>query len=410
MEWGGGEIPALSAKNVCMGKVDLSRETYFGSDALYERWMTSGDPERGDVLMTLEAPLGNIAWIPDERKYILSQRVVLLRPRPSMVDKEYLGYQLMSEHFQSALVRNSTGTTAIGIQRAKLETIPVLIPRSLDEQRRIGAAINTINEAIAKTEAVIAKLKHVRAGLLHDLLTRGIDQHAQLRDPITHPEQFQDSPLGHIPNEWHLCRLGEALQSPPRNGYSPQEGREFSGSYLLGLSCLTSEGFAPRQLKNAPTNDPQLTPFLLRDGDLLISRSNTRDRVGLAGIFRNVGYPCYYPDLMMRLTPRAELITEFLELLLHHSRSRSMLVATASGTSGSMVKITGAGVMETPIAYPDSDEQQRILTALIPFREELRTLDTEHLKLTMLKSGMMTDLLTGRVRVPESVSAVENQP
>jgi hypothetical protein len=67
-------------------------------------------------------------------------------------------------------------------------------------------------------------------------------------------------------------------------------------------------------------------------------------------------------------------------------------------------------LMETPIAYPDSDEQQRILTALIPFRVELRTLDTEHLKLTMLKSGLMTELLTGRVRVPESVSAVENQP
>src|SRR3989442_14196722 len=82
MEWGGGEIPALSAKNVCMGRIDLSRETYLSSDALYSRWMTAGDPERGDIIITLEAPLGNVARIPDERKYILSQRVVLLRPKP----------------------------------------------------------------------------------------------------------------------------------------------------------------------------------------------------------------------------------------------------------------------------------------------------------------------------------------
>ena len=59
--------------------------------------------------------------------------------------------------------------------------------------------LDTVDEAIAKTEAVIAKLKQVRAGLLHDLLTRGLDEHGQLRDPIAHPEQFQDSPLGRIP-------------------------------------------------------------------------------------------------------------------------------------------------------------------------------------------------------------------
>jgi type I restriction enzyme S subunit len=365
-----------------------------------------------DVLLNITgASIGRCCFVPDAFGIAnVNQHVCAIRlPQPSHEDAVFLSGVLASHIGQSQIDRLNAGGNREGLNYQHVRSFVVPWPSPL-ERKRIVAILEAGDEAIANTEAVIAKLKQVRAGFLHNLLTRGLDEHGELRDPIAHPEQFQDSPLGRIPSEWHLCRLGEALQTPPRNGYSPQEGREFSGSYLLGLSCLTSEGFAPRQLKNAPTNDPQLTPFLLRDGDLLISRSNTRDRVGLAGIFRNVGYPCYYPDLMMRLTPRAELITEFLELLLHHSRSRSMLVATASGTSGSMVKITGAGVMETPIAYPDSDEQQRILTALIPFREELRTLDTEHLKLTMLKSGLMTDLLTGRVRVPESVSAVENQP
>ena len=67
--------------------------------------------------------------------------------------------------------------------------------------------LDTVDEAIAKTEAVIAKLKQVRAGLLHDLLTRGLDENGQLRDPIAHPEQFQDSPLGRIPREWTVVSL-----------------------------------------------------------------------------------------------------------------------------------------------------------------------------------------------------------
>jgi len=69
-----------------------------------------------------------------------------------------------------------------------------------------------------------------------------------------------------------------------------------------------------------------------------------------------------------------------------------------------MVKITGAGVMETLIAYPDHDEQQRILAALAPFDEELQALHAEHLKLAMLKFGLMSDLLTGRVRLSEEIT------
>ena len=69
--------------------------------------------------------------------------------------------------------------------------------------------LDTVDEAIAKTEAVIAKLRQVRAGLLHDLLTRGLDQNGELRDPIAHPEQFHDSPVGRIPKNWRARLLAE---------------------------------------------------------------------------------------------------------------------------------------------------------------------------------------------------------
>ncbi len=194
----------------------------------------------------------------------------------------------------------------------------VCIP-SLPDQSRIAAVLDTLDEAIAKTEAVIAKLKQLRTGLLQDLLTRGLDEHGQLRDPIAHPEQFQDSPLGRIPKDWRVCKLGEQLLHSPRNGYSPQEAPVFHARYILGLGCLTTDGFAPVQLKNAPL-DGGLDPFLLYDGDLLISRSNTRELVALPGLFRDVGYPCYYPDLMMRLVPTDKLSSEFLELVLRTHR------------------------------------------------------------------------------------------
>ena len=71
-----------------------------------------------------------------------------------------------------------------------------------------------VDAQISQTETVIAKLKQVRAGMLHDLLSYGLDEHGQLRDPIAHPEQFQDSPLGLIPREWEPKSLGILCRVP----------------------------------------------------------------------------------------------------------------------------------------------------------------------------------------------------
>jgi type I restriction enzyme S subunit len=409
MEWGGGEIPALSAKNVCMGMVDLSRETYFGSEALYARWMTSGDPARGDVLITLEAPLGNIAWIPDERKYILSQRVVLLRPKPSMVDKVYLGYQLMSEHFQSALVRNSTGTTATGIQRAKLETIPVLIPGSFDEQRRIGVAIDTINEAIAKTEAVITKLKQVRSGLLHDLLTQGLDKNGQLRDPIVYPEQFQDSPLGWIPKEWEVIPLGKAIAVTfDYRGRTPLKlGMEWGGGEICALSANNVEmgriNFEKETyLGSVSLYERWMTQGDVEKGDVLITMEAPLGNI--AQILDEKRYILSQRIVLLR--PKPDLLSkDFLALQMMGARFQRELVRHSTGTTA--VGIQRAKLETIPIAVPGSVDEQNAIAENMHSQD--RSIDATFLeleKLQQIKSGLMTDLLTGRIRVPEEIAVV----
>lgn len=171
MEWGGGEIPALSANNVEMGRINFEKEAYFGSPALYKRWMTQGDVEQGDVLITMEAPLGNIAQVPDTRRYILSQRVVLLRPKPELIVKDFLALQMMGTRFQRDLVRHSTGTTAVGIQRAKLETIDLVAPRSHAEQQAIVEAVHSINTRIEAEACELQKVRSLKSGLMADLLT-----------------------------------------------------------------------------------------------------------------------------------------------------------------------------------------------------------------------------------------------
>ena len=138
---------------------------------------------------------------------------------------------------------------------------------------------------------------------------------------------------------------------------------------------------------------------LLADGDLLMSRSNTRDLVGLAGVYRDVGTPCTYPDLMMRLRPTSEVSGEFLQFVLRSPRSRRQIQAHAVGTSGSMVKIGGRIVCGLVTALPRGPEQGRILSCLAAGDSRLGTEVEKAEVLRDIKSGLMDDLLTGRVRV-----------
>ena len=105
-------------------------------------------------------------------------------------------------------VKTAEGTRMPRTSWPKLKEFLVRIP-PLPEQRRIAEILDTVDDVIQQTEALIAKLKLMKAGLLHDLLTRGIDENGELRDPEAHPEQFKDSPLGRIPREWRLAKLGD---------------------------------------------------------------------------------------------------------------------------------------------------------------------------------------------------------
>jgi type I restriction enzyme, S subunit len=178
MSWGDGDVPALSAKNVRDGGIDLSLETYYGSQALYERWMTKGHASKGDVLITMEAPLGNIAQIPDERLYILSQRVVLLKFDAERASNDFMAIQMRHTMFQANLKRWSTGTTATGIQRARLVRVPVAVPPPREQEIVVSRA-HSVEEQITTETRLLEKLRDLKYGLTVDLLTG----HVRVRVP-----------------------------------------------------------------------------------------------------------------------------------------------------------------------------------------------------------------------------------
>lgn len=322
------------------------------------------------------------------------------------IDRRFF-IRLLRSH-GSDLDRVSIGSTVRGITLPDLLSLSLSYPKESVAQSRIAAVLDTIDAAIAKTEAVIAKLKQIRAGLVHDLLTRGLDENGQLRDPVAHPEEFKDSPVGRIPRKWTYS-LFEAVLDGIDAGSSPDypDYPAPPGQWgVLKVSAVWPEGFRPEENKWVTKSIHQEPKFEVCDGDLLISRSNTYALVGLVCIARTPPPHLMLCDktLRLRLDPLLGL-NPFFVLLLQTQAARTQIEINATGTSGSMKNISQGMIRGLRMAYPAIEEQQRILDAIAPVEMELDALQRERLKLASLKSGLTTDLLTGRIRVPEGMLA-----
>ena len=93
-------IPTLTAKNVKGGRIDLTSVSFVSRET-YERWTTRGFPQEGDVLITTEAPVGQVAMFPTDRTYLITRRLIALRPDPETLDSRYLLYYLLSKPFSA---------------------------------------------------------------------------------------------------------------------------------------------------------------------------------------------------------------------------------------------------------------------------------------------------------------------
>lgn len=125
--------------------------------------------ESGDVLLTMEAPLGNVAQIPDSKKYILSQRVLLVKTKDWLL-RDFLAHYMKGFFFQKQLSLNPTGSTAKGIQRRKLDGLPIYLPSTNAEQSAIAAILSDMDAEITALEKKLTKARQLKQGMMQELL------------------------------------------------------------------------------------------------------------------------------------------------------------------------------------------------------------------------------------------------
>lgn len=167
--------------------------------------------------------------------------------------------------------------------------------------------------------------------------------------------------------------LSDVLLRSPESGCSAPPKDADTGYFVLGLAALSRDGYVSGDFKPVePTS--KMVAAKLSKGDMLISRSNTVDRVGFVGIFSDNRDDVSFPDTMMRLRPNPALVhPDFLEALLQTTSAREYLMRIAAGTSASMKKINRANLLQMRLNVSDLDAQESALDALQEFKNAIAT-------------------------------------
>jgi type I restriction enzyme, S subunit len=213
-------IPCLSAANIKGGKICLDSVTYVSQET-YSRWTTRGFPKPGDVLITTEAPVGEVASFPGDQTYLMTRRIMALRGKEGVLDNDFLKYVLLSPATFERLVRVARGTTAPRVLKTDITGLEIPVP-PFSEQKAIAAVLGALDDKIELNRRMNVTLEAMARALFQSWFVDFGPVRAKLdgREPVgldpataaLFPDSFQVSEAGHIPKDWEVVSL-DALAS-----------------------------------------------------------------------------------------------------------------------------------------------------------------------------------------------------
>ncbi len=314
------------------------------------------------------------------------------------IDRSYFAHAL--KHLEPRLKSQTSGTGIPHVDRGVLENLGLFRPLAF-EQMEISRVLDTLDTTIRQTEAIIEKLKHVKQGLLHDLLTRGIGANGELRPPQCQaPQLYKESPLGWIPKDWVPDVLGQVLVGGTRNGlYKPSSFHGIGPLMVQMGGMFRGEAVDFESATRVQVTRSELNAFGLEVGDLLFARrSLTFEGAGQCTIVRNLPEASTFESSIVRArVDRKRVEPEFAALFL-----RGALSSAHRRTLIRQVAVSGVSsddIAHFLVALPRPAEQAAIIDGIALAQRRIQHEAVESRKLSRQKSGLMNDLLTGRVRV-----------
>lgn len=265
---------------------------------------------------------------------ICSAHAMVVRAKPDMILPEFLPFFLQSDMFMERAIEISVGSLSPTINWKTMRIQEFSLP-PLDEQKRIAEILWAADEAVEAYQKSLEQFQAISRIEFENIL-----------DSLDCPKVY----------------LPEILLHSPDSGCSMPPASHETGHWVLSLASLSANGYVKGFLKPVEKN-AKILGAMLTKGDLLLSRSNTAEMVGFAGIFDEKRNDVSFPDTMIRLpVNRDKALPKYLEMLLLSKRGRMHMMKTASGTSNSMKKINRKTLAEFQLPLPELSMQYEILS------------------------------------------------
>lgn len=305
--------PVLSAKHVKTSGLAHLDTIRYANQEMYDKWMKV-PVEKGDVVLTSEAPMGETFYIDGSVQYLLGQRVFGLRPKEKIIEPLYLQAWLSSGLGQSKLQARATGSTVQGIKQSELLKIDIELPplsvqrviarnqfnfsKKIELNQNINQTLEQIAQALFKSwfvdfdpvkakievleaggseeEALLAAMQVISSKNAEELAAFEVEkpeEYAQLRATAElFPSAMVDSELGEIPEGWLCLSLDEIAHY--QNGLALQRFRPEDESDFLPVVKIAQlrKGAANGEEKASPNINPAC---IIDNGDIIFSWSGS---------------------------------------------------------------------------------------------------------------------------------------
>lgn len=408
-------IPLITAKIIKGGRIETPTE--FIAKDNYDAWMRRGIPKTGDVVLTVEAPLGEVAQLGHE-KVALAQRVVTLRGKVGVLDSTYLLYLLQTEEMQSKLKARATGTTVLGIKQSELRKVEIQLP-PIGMQVSAAATLKAIDDRIALLRETNATLAVIAQALFKSWFVDFDPVHGKAQgiapegmDEATaalFPDSFEESELGLVPSGWAVTSVSQVAEVVKGKSYSSSELAVQHDTALVTLKSFARgggfrlDGFKPYTGKYKPSQ-------VVVSGDLIVAYTDVTQAAELIGKPAIVVGVEEYKTLVASLDVgivRPEPLKcnrQFLYGLFRTEPFQSHTFAHTSGTTVLHLAKEGIGSFQFPcppveliVAYAEIAEA--IVGRGQTNIDLMRTLST-------LRDTLLPRLISGKLRLPEAETAL----
>lgn len=345
----------------------------------------------GSVLISVRAPVGTMNFA--DQDYCIGRGLAAIYPKNGKSNRVFIKYAV--ENNLDFLYRRSQGSTFLAVSSADIKGIP--LPNfTLIHQQKIATILTAIDTAIEKTEALIEKYRQIKAGLMHDLFTRGVLPNGQLRPSFEQaPELYKETKIGWIPNEWQVERIGELFDIQLGKMLSQKSKTGKYSAYYLGNKNVQWGNVDINNLESMDFLPNEREKFSLKKDDLLVCEGGD---VGRTSIWKMEIDNCYYQKAVHRLRPKLEVISpKFMFYFMWYTKSSGGFSDFTSQTS--IAHLTQEKLSKVPTFLPTKDEQLLLVKKLDSIESLLTAEENKLNKFRSAKLGLMQDLLTGKVPV-----------